>query len=402
MVRSIQYDAAPLNAFKVAETNLDGKVTVMSIDGRTVEPTPRFWTSLCSTYSRYGLSTKLFKLFTHQEVFQRVSDVVGSEGKDRLRFALEDLGAGNPRLLAVTNPNKALVQYDKMQQVLQRYGAQNPEYKDGIIRSTHAPAHMDDFQVGGDGFSHQYVMETPIDGFGKPLIYLSLLRQVCTNGMIGYARAFRTEINIGRGNQDDADSMFSIGRALDSFNNEEGYAALRQRFESAANSWASVYEVNRVLKVVNKMAQKGMFHDPSVQTAGVIDDLAFKRDAVLGAQFTAGLDNDAVEKNPANIKLMRAFTQMAGDLCSIYGIAHLDAVSTKKMQKIPARCTMYDLLNFTTEAATHYCDEKNGRLLQAEVGNFVSNEYDLEGTKETHEQFQDFFTDVDRDTDATT
>lgn len=398
MARSIQYDTAPLNTFKVLETEDEGRVTVMSIDGRSVKPTRRFWTSLCSTYSNYGLSTKLFKLFTHAEVFQRVTDVAGSGGRDRLRFAYEDLGAGTPKLLAVTSPTKPLVRYDRIGEVLQRYGAQNVEYKAGVVRSTHTPAHMDDFQIAGDGFSHQYVMETPIDGFGKPLIYLSLLRQVCSNGMIGYARAFRTEINIGRGgNDEDADTMFSIQRALDSFSNEEGYAALRQRFESAATSWASVYEANRVLKAIDKMAREGKFVQPSIKYAGIINRLALRRNVVLGVG-----QSTETEQNPVNIKLARAFTQMVGNLCEIYGIAHLDAISQKKMAKIPARCTMYDLLNFTTEAATHYCGEKDGRILQAEVGNFVSNEYDLEGTCETHPHFQDFFTKLDTDTDPTT
>ena len=402
MVRSIAYNIAPLNAFQIREVSEHGNVTVMSIDGQSVKPTPRFWTSLCSGYSRYGLSTKLFKLFTHQEVFQRVTDVVGAEGKDRLRYTLEDLGAGTPRLLAVTNPNKPLVEYPRMQEVLARYGATgergsaSPEYKDGIIRSTHTPQHMDDLEIAGDGFSHQYIMETPIDGYGKPLIYLSLLRQVCTNGMVGYARAFRTEINIGRGgdNNSDADAMFSISRALDSFSNEEGYQALAQRFTSAANSYASVYEVNRVNKVLNKMAVGGMFTEPTVKRTGVIDGLALKRGATLR------LDLDETKQSPVNIKLQRAFTQMVGNLCEIYGITHMDAISSKRMAKIPARCTVYDLLNFTTEAATHYCTTKNGRLLQAEVGNLISAEYDLEGTKTTHEQFTDFFTDLNTDTDV--
>ena len=410
MTLSIQYNSAPLNDFKVLETADGGTVTVMSIAGQPVHPTPRFWTSLCSGYSNYGLSTKLFKLFTHAEVFQRISDVAGADGRDRLRFALEDKGAGNPRLLAVTNPTKPLVEYPRMQEQLALYGATGavdhqgkvgaaPEYKDGIIRSTHTPSNMDDRTIAGDGFSHQYVMETPIDGFGKPLIYLSLLRQVCTNGMIGYSRAFRTEINLGRGTEGvgGADVMFSISRALDSFSNEEGYAALAQRFESATNSWASVYEVNRILKVVNKMATSGMFTIPTRETGGTIDNLALKRDSVLGAQLSLEPE-DKTPSNPVNIKLQRAFTELVGPLTEIYGIAHLDAVSQKKMAKIPARCTMYELLNFVTEVATHYCDEKNGRLLQAEVGNFVSAEYDLEGTCETHPNFTDFFTNLEDET----
>lgn len=399
MVKSIEYNIAPLNAFRVLETNEHGSVTVMSIDGRSVKPTTRFWTSLCSGYSNYGLSTKLFKLFPHQEVFQRVTDVVGAEGKDRLRYTIENLGAGNPHLLAVTNPAKPLVEYPRMQEVLARFGATTPEYRSGIIRSNHSPQHMDDFEIAGDKFSHQYVMETPIDGYGKPLIYLSLLRQICANGMIGYARAFRTEINIGRSSDDPSDTMFSISRALDSFNNEEGYQALTQRFNAATTSWASVYEINRVNKILNKMATAGMLTEPSVERKGRINELADKRGVTLGI----GLEQHDTEQNPVNIKLQRGFSQMVGNLCEIYGITHMDAISQKRMSKIPARCTVYDLLNFATEAATHYCTQKNGRLLQAEVGNLISAEYDLENTKQKgkYEHFTDFFTDPDTDTSIT-
>ena len=133
----IEYGSSPLNGFQVKETDENGKVTLMSVDGRNVKPTSRFWTSLCSGFSNYGLTTKLFKLFTHQEVFQRVSDVIGADGKDRLRFALETFDAGPPNLLAVTNPSKALVRYERMGEVLERYHAQGTEYKGGIIRSTH-------------------------------------------------------------------------------------------------------------------------------------------------------------------------------------------------------------------------------------------------------------------------
>jgi hypothetical protein len=385
----ISYGTAPLNGFKVKHIE-DGKVRAMSVDGVDVTPTPRFWTSLCSSFSTYGLSTKLFRLFEHAEVFQRLSDRVGGEGKDRVRFALEDSGAARPTLLAVSNPARALVPYEKAKQMLARYDAGTVEYAGGIVRSTHAPQHMDDVSIAGDGFTHQYVMETPIDGFGKPLIYLSLLRQVCSNGMIGYARAFRTEINIGNASEREDDTMFSITRALDSFNNEEGYAALRDRFESAAMSWASIYEVNRVSRVIDQMTKGGMFRAPSVPQLGCVEQLATKRNIVLG-----GDGSSATDSNPINIRILRAFTQLSGNLCEIYGITHLDAMSQKKMTKVPARCSMYELLNFLTELATHYCDEKNGRLLQAEVGNFVSSEYDLEGTKETHPDFSDFFTKVD-------
>ena len=383
---SISYGTAPLNSFKIDERDNKGHAKVMTIEGRKVTPTSRFWTSLCSQYSNYGLTTRLFTLFPESDVFDRITQRLS--GRDRLRYALEEHGAGFPTLLAVTNPTKPVLDYERVRRVLTNYGAPNAEYGTGIIRSKHTPAHMDNFEIGGDNFSHGYVLETPIDGFGKPLIYLSLLRAICSNGAIGYARAFRTEIQIGRGNE--TDNMFSITRCLDSFNNEEGYASLRSRFEAATQSWASIYECGQILKVLNQMAQNNKFEEPNRTYNGQIEGLALRRSAVLG-----GFEPLADPKiNPATTKIIRAATQLSGDLCAIYGVAHLDAISEKKMRKLPTRCTVYDLLNFTTEVATHWCNEQNGRYLQAVVGTMISAEYDLElsaSQEGGYKNFQDWF-----------
>lgn len=63
--------------------------------------------------------------------------------------------------------------------------------------------------------------------------------------MIGYARAFRSSLSLGTGNENPG---FAISRALEGFGNDQGFAALRQRFQSAAKSWASVYEANTIYK----------------------------------------------------------------------------------------------------------------------------------------------------------
>ena len=387
----IDYALTPIRAIKIEEVGSKGKVLALSVEGRKFHPTPRFWTSLCSTYSTHGLSTKVFKLFTHAEVLQRLTDVLGGDDKARIRYAFEDKGSTPGNILAITLPSKPVITYEKIGETLGRYNALSIEYDGGIVRSTHTPNHMEDFAIAGDGFAHQYVLETPIDGFGSPLIYLSLLRQVCSNGMIGYSRAFRSEISMGRGDTKNADLMFSMERALDSFSNEEGYSALRQRFEAATNSWASISECNRVYKVLQAMAQRGMFLKDAATGAKLVDKMAARRDAVIGNSIGGTI---AVEGSPMAVKIMRAYSALTGDLCSIYGLTHLDALSRKKMQQLPAKCSMYDLLNLTTEVATHYCDEKNGRLLQAEVGNFVSNEFDLECSMASKNQFSDWFLDT--------
>jgi hypothetical protein len=381
----INYSTTPIRSIKIDEIE-DKCVKTLSIDGRKFCPTYRFWTSLCSTFSTHGLSTKVFKLFSHAEVLQRLTDVLGGDDKARVRYAFEDKDSAPGNILAITLPSKPIISYEKIGDTLSRYNATSVEYSTGIVRSTHTPNHMEDFKICGDGFAHQYVMETPIDGFGNPLIYLSLLRQICSNGMIGYSRAFRTEISMGRGDTKNADLMFSMERALDSFSNEEGYAALRNRFESATTSWASISECNRVFKVLDTMGKRNMFLNDKAAGSQLVNQMATRREAATGI-----IDE---ETPPSIVRIMRAYSTLTGDLCSIYGLTHLDALSRKKMQQLPAKCTMYDLLNFTTEVATHHCTEHSGRLLQAEVGNFVSNEFDLEGSKATKDQFTDWFLDT--------
>src|SRR5262249_57426623 len=110
------------------------------------------------------------------------------------------------------------------------------------------------FEVGGDGFQNKFVLDTPIDGFGRPSVYLSLLRLICSNGAVGYSPAFRSELSVGRGNDGVA---FALTRVLDGFNNEDGYAALRQRFESATKSWASGNEVSKLYKGLARLHARG-------------------------------------------------------------------------------------------------------------------------------------------------
>ncbi len=211
---------------------------------------------------------------------------------------------------------------------------------------THTPrAGERPFTIGADAFEHRFVMETPIDGFGHPRIYLSFLRQVCSNGMIGYARAFRSDISLGK------DIAHCIGRALDGFDNGEGYAALRQRFESAQNSWASVRECSELYRQL--------------------------------ASLNTG---DALQTN----SWFQDFRRMTGDLHGLYGLANLDTISQKRQRVLPARCRVYDLLNFASELATHRAVPAAGRRLQGFIGTLISDEFDMEGTAESTD-FADFF-----------
>jgi hypothetical protein len=82
---------------------------------------------------------------------------------------------------------------------------------------------------------------------------------------------------------------------------------------------------------------------------------------------------------------------LSGGLHETYGLANLDALSIKRQRVLPAKCRVYDLLNFATELATHHANAAGNRVLQAQVGSLISEEFDLEGTAESVTDFADFF-----------
>lgn len=326
-----------------AESTKTGKTTVteLEIAGEPVKPTARFWRSF---FVRFGVTDNVFRYFTPAEVFERIS---ARAQNDRFRFCLQRKQGGEASLLAVSSPKRPIISHDDIARLIERYDGEGVGYESGIVTSTHTPRSGErSFAIGGDEFQHRFVLETPIDGFSQPRLFVSFLRLICANGAIGYARAFRSDISLG------SDLSHCISRALETFDNGDGYAALRQRFTSSQQSWASIHECLKLYKLIVKLhsAQHIM------------------RDAVL-------LD----------------FHRLTGNLHETYGLANLDALSQKRQRVLPARCRVYDLLNFASELATHHSDAAGNRALQAYIGSLISEEYDLEGTAENVTEFADFF-----------
>lgn len=328
------------------------------VDGEPLRTSKRFWTSI---QCRFGFSPNVFRYFDHDEVFKRISERAPN---NKIRYCIERDADHKGTLLAVTNPNAAAIRNDQLHDVLSKYGAQDVTYSNGIVRSTHKPrVGASPFTIAGDEFINQFVIDTPIDGFGRPSIYLSMLRLVCSNGAIGYGKAFRSEIS---GGKTDDELGFALTRAMEGFNNEEGYAAMRDRFNSAAHSWASVNESQRLYRLLTSLAHSG-----SLEKKG--------REHV---------DGEVIETASP---VFHNYHNMTGDINEIYGISNLDTMSTKRQRTLPSACKVYDLINFATEIASHHSHEFGGRKLQAYVGDLISSEYDLEGTVDRFNDYRDFF-----------
>ena len=300
---------------------------------------------------RFGIGKSVFNYFDHAEVFARLAERSPS---DRLRFVVERQENGAGTLLAVSNPTKAVVRHDDLRELLDRYDGDRVTYHNGVVESHHSPRVGHRFHVSGDAFANRFVVRTPVDGFGQPSIYLSLLREVCSNGMIGEAPAFRSQLALGRG---DDEVTYTLSRALDGFNNDEGYAALRQRFESAAESWASVHEAAGLYNILAKLTGGG-----GERPGG--GPRNFGTDGA-GAGGSFG-------PSDLSTRLLKRFHETTGDVTRLYGLANADALSAKRQKTLPVNCKVYDLLNFATEIATHHAGPANARRLHAWAGGLVS------------------------------
>lgn len=373
---TFDYIYLPVSELQVV-TSVDetGKSMVdhVLVKDEPVKDSSRFWVSL---FARYGFNKAFFKYFNHSEVFERISE---RESNDRMRLCIErstDVNGGQrSRLLAVSNPTKPIVSHADIMQLVTQYSGENITYSNGVVESMHRPnARYSPISIAADDHDHRFLMQASVDGYGAPSIYLALIRFVCKNQVVGSNKTFRSQISIG--SKDDG-VLTAMIRALDSFNNEEGYAALVNRIRSATNSWMSVYESQNLLNILYRMYANHMIETESADQSTNIWDYIKRRN---------GRSDSADVGSP----ILKAFHEMTGDVSESYGLANLDSLSSKRQRALPVKCRMYDAINFASEVATHHANPTGARLLQNWIGNSVINEYDLEGTCEKFTEFKDF------------
>ncbi len=372
---NFEYKVLPIKEIAVETETVKGKEIVrgLNVEGEKLRLSGRFWNSL---FSRYGINNSIFKYYSYNEVFERISE---KSSNDRMRLCIDRSKQESPTALAVSATSKPVISHDDLINLLESYEGSGIKYNEGIIESTHTPRiGGDGFSLKGDLFNNQFVMQCPIDGYGLPNIYLSMLRQVCSNGLIAMSRAFRSSLSLGKS---DVDVRPAVIRALEGFNNDEGYAALRQRLTSSTESWASVYEANSLYKVLVKLHSSNMIKQKENVEGSVVDQMLANDKVDDKSWFLA--DN---MKNP----LFKSFHRLTGDTSLLYGLASLDALSNKRQRTLPTRASVYDLMNFATEVSTHHASVEGARRIGAWVGELVTSEYDLEGTKQKFTDFADF------------
>jgi len=364
---TFKYQTMNIGDVRIAKTyDKKGKAEVrtLQIGDTEAKPSNRFWDSLCS---KFGFGPSVFNYFTHHEVFDRINSV---SAKNKIRVTIQadpDDGVPSsefePIALGVSNPDRHILRASQAAYALNNLEVKSLAYHDGVISSTHPPRNEVSFNIGGDDHATRLALETPVDGYGRPNVYLSLLRQICLNGMVARGKAFQSQINLGN----DSNAFQTLERVVQAYNNEDGFIALKQRVTASQNSWASVFEMMRLSKMLWRVNN---------------DD--FKA-SYINKNYQGNVEKDKLRND-----ILRSLYNKSGDVRAIYGVAQIDAISKKKMRTLPTKAKTYDLINFATEAATHWFNQEYATKMHAFVGDLVSNEYDLENSVQDFAEFDDF------------
>lgn len=316
---------------------VERKMTTIKYQNNEYEVGDRFVLSLCS---KFGIGTSIFYLFDPLEVFERVQKV---HPRCRIRVVTEKTVLGPTRCLAATAPSKSFVDFDTLLGILNKTTRlpkiKNARYAEGSVITVHV---MDEapWEIAGDLFYQAFTMDTPIDGYGLPSIYLSLIRASDDSLLVAESKTFRSEVQLGKSNDK---AEIPLTRALDTFNNEEGFQAMRQRLESARKSYASLHECDSLMKIFRRVLDQS--------------------------------DTQAAQD------IFAAYHNLTGDVAKKYGIATEDSLSPKKARLLPMDCNVLDLIFFSMVITTHRRHMvKQHHPLTQWMGQLMDNEYDLEGS----------------------
>lgn len=323
-------------------------ITSVDYEGEKFAYSDRFGNSVLGLI---GQSRSVFNMFAPAEVIDR------AVSQNRFKNPIVKVTAitrhdGQREVLSVVNKDTQTIDSNLLLNVLEDSGV-NPKhvaYADGKITTAHDPAVAHNFLVMKDELSSKFVLNTPLDGYGSPDVFLAIIRAVCTNLNVFYNPIFRTHFKVGKG-----DIGRAFGRFLSAFNNEEGFAAIQNRLEVAAETPASVANVLKL-----RDAFQGVWG--TKENVDTTD--RFRLREHFGALIRGGADQPSLHQ--------------------VYGVADFDEVPLKRQAQLAAKCSVYDLLNFVTEYSTHYVvGEQYRRRLNASIAEVYADAggFDLEGKR---------------------
>ena len=311
----------------------------IQFDNQTYFTSERFITSFAR---KLKFSTNIFNYFSAEEVFDRVyqrnPDVAFKVTFDRLDGTILGVVDESKKILPAEIACNVFSSDPRIQKIQYSRGVWEAEFQ------------LDEtFSIKNDSqYTRKIWVHYPVDGVSMPCVYLSVFRQVCSNGAVALVSSFRTDIEVND------ESGTHLSRLLRSYNNENGFMALESRLQTAQDTMASV---NELLKIEN----------------------------LLNSQIS---DQSSVSA------LLTRLEEMAGDPCSRYETTSLNNIAARKRALLPVGCSVIDLINFCSELTSHH-ENIISRVdaFNSTLGNMLAQEFDLEEMYHNHKPAKAFHLD---------
>ncbi len=314
----------------------NGSLRGIIVDGERYTLSQRFLKGLAT---RMKVPYTIFNLFTPLEVVYRTAERqpdlplrVTLDRKDKVALGLvEDKG----NTLPINQVTHVLREDTRLQ---------NIEYENGILCATLDINETWDIP-GDSAYKVQLSCQVPVDGMGQPEINLATFRQICSNGAVEQESSFRTKMEI----KDNSGLHFS--KLLRSFSNRNGMEMLHQRLIDANCTKASVGELMEVDGLMRKL----------------------------------------VSDRHSQMLLREQLLTLGDNPCAMYGVTDLSAISEKKRSLLPVGCSVADLLNFTSELASHHRNLlRESAPLNVFHGRKLAKGFDLEDMYKNSVRARDF------------
>ena len=272
----------------------------------------------------FGFAESLFQYFSPEELFARI---IERRKETSLRLCIDRKlmqinGVTEPKEETLPMPNVCHIVRDDPRLTKITYDPEN-----ALMESTLELA--DEWEIPQDSkYRNLLHFSYSVDQCRIPTIALGLVRQVCTNGMIARRKCFETDLVIEK------NQGRHLQQLLGSFNNRNGFDALRERMMIAQNTKASI---NELLGVINTL--KTHIEEP--------------------------------------VPFVERLHEIAGHPEDQYGQARLEEIRVRHRRELPVQASVMDLVNVLTEAATHFIPDKHLALC-AYATNMLAGEFDLE------------------------
>jgi len=331
-IRRFDFETVELN--EMNPITAEGKLAGIRIGNDAYFVHRRFINTMMSIF---GFAESLFQYFSPEELFARIIE----RKKDvPLRICIDQK---LKQLNGVSDVKKETLPLPNVCNIVREDPRVTDIVYDPKTTAMEAIFKLDDeWENPRDSrYRNQFHFTYPVDHCNTPTIALGLVRVICSNGLVARKRCFETDLVIE--NQHGR----HLRQLLRSFNNRNGFDALKERLLVAQNTKASV---NELLGVANM----------------------FKKNI----------------KDP--LPFLDRLNETAGNPEHRYGQSRLENIRSRHRRELPTDASVLDLVNILTEVSTHFMTEKRS-MLDGYAVNMLAGEFDLEELAENRRSAQNYY-----------